>query len=79
MKKKFLYIVSILLIVILAACGTAEPTMSADDIADTAIADAWLAVTLTQAALPTATSVPPTFTPEPTVTPFPTLPLLPTQ
>lgn len=78
MKKKFLYIVSILVIVILAACGTAEPTMSADDIANTAIADAWLAVTLTQAALPTATSVPPTFTPEPTVTPFPTLPLLPT-
>jgi len=78
MKKKFLYIVSILVIVTLAACGTAEPTMSPDDIANTAIADAWLAVTLTQAALPTATSVPPTFTPEPTVTPFPTLPLLPT-
>jgi len=78
MKKKFLYIVSVVLITSLVACGSAEPTMSAEDIANTAVADAWIAITQTQAALPTATLVPPTNTPEPTAMLLPTLPPLPT-
>ncbi len=77
MKKKFLYIVSVVLITSLVACGSAEPTMSAEDIANTAVADAWIAITQTQAALPTATLVPPTNTPEPTATLQPILPTLP--
>ncbi len=78
MKKKFLTIVSILIVITLVACGSAEPTMSAEDLASTAVADAWIAVTQTQAAFPTATPVPPTNTPEATATLFPTLPPLPT-
>jgi hypothetical protein len=78
MKKKFLTLFSILIILTLAACGSAEPTMSAEDIANTAVANAWISITQTQAALPTATPVPPTNTPEPTATLFPTLPPLPT-
>lgn len=77
MNKKFLTIVSILITLTISACGSAEPTMSAEDIANTAVANAWVAITQTQAALPTATLVPPTFTPEPTVTLAPTLPPLP--
>ena len=78
MKKKFLTIFSILIIITLAACGSAEPTMSAEDLANTAVADAWIAITQTQAALPTATPIPPTNTPEPTASLQPTLPPLPT-
>ncbi len=78
MKKKFLTTISILIVITLAACGSAEPTMSAEDLANTAIADAWIAITQTQAALPTVTPVPPTNTPEPTLTFAPTLPPLPT-
>ncbi len=77
MKKKFLTIISILIVIILAACGSAEPTVSPEDLASTAMADAWIAITQTQAALPTATSLPPTFTPEPTFTLQPVLPTLP--
>ena len=78
MKKKFLAIVSIIIVITLAACGSAEPTMSAEDLANTAVADAWIAITQTQAALPTATPIPPTNTAEPTVILAPTLPPLPT-
>lgn len=78
MKKKFLSIVSMLIIITLSACGSAEPTMSVEDLANTAVADAWIAITQTQAALPTATPIPPTFTPEPTATLAPTLQPLPT-
>jgi hypothetical protein len=78
MKKKFLTIVSILIVITLTACGSAEPTMSTEDLANTAVADAWIAITQTQAALPTATPVLPTNTPEATATLFPTLPPLPT-
>lgn len=77
MKKKFLTIISILIVVTLAACGTAEPTVSPEDLASTAMADAWIAITQTQAALPTATPIPPTLTPEPTLTLQPILPTLP--
>lgn len=77
MTKKFLYPPLILIILTLAACGPAPtPTLSADDIRNTAVADAWIAMTLTQAAIPTATltPVPPSPTTMPTFTPFPTLP-----
>jgi hypothetical protein len=80
MNKKYPTILSILIITIMSACGPApEPTLSAGDIASTAVANAWLAMTATQAALPTATATfPPTetFTPQPTFTfiPLATLP-----
>lgn len=73
MKRKALSVVTILLIASLSACGPAPaPTLSADDFAGTALANAFTEVALTQAALPTATAVPPTSTPLPTSTPFPT-------
>ncbi|MBI5822777.1 MAG: hypothetical protein HZB18_02025 [Chloroflexi bacterium] len=77
MKKKFLYIVSTLIIIAVSACGSAEPDINSDDIANTAVAAAWIAITQTQAALPTATAIPPTSTPEPTALFTPTLPPLP--
>jgi len=70
-------IFTILLLVSMVACGPAPtPTLSVEDVAGTAMADAWLAITQTQAAMPTntATLVPPTPTVLPTFTPFPTLP-----
>jgi hypothetical protein len=80
MKKKYLTILSILIITIISACGPAPtPTLSVADIQGTAVANAWLAMTMTQAAMPTATQtpIPPTptitFTPLPTFTPYPTL------
>lgn len=78
MKIKFLYILSILIIITLAACGTAQPAMSSADIANTAVAEAWIAITQTQAAMPTATLAPPTATPAPTLAALPTLPPFPT-
>ena len=76
MKKKFLTILSILIVITISACGSAEPTMSAEDLASTAMANAWISITQTQAALPTATTIP-TNTPEPTATLLPTIPPLP--
>jgi hypothetical protein len=80
MKRKLISVISILVIAVLSACGTAAtPTVSVADIQSTAIAAAWVALTQTQAAIPPATQtpVPPTptltFTPAPTLTPFPTL------
>jgi hypothetical protein len=80
MKKKYLTILSILIITVISACGpTPAPTLSVADVQGTAIADAWIALTQTQAAIPTATQtpIPPTptitFTPLPTFTPYPTL------
>jgi hypothetical protein len=80
MKRKFISLISVLVIAILSACGPAPtPTMSVADIEGTAIADAWVALTQTQAAIPTATEtpIPPTptatFTPPPTIAPLPTL------
>ncbi|MEW6400791.1 MAG: hypothetical protein AB1649_03265 [Chloroflexota bacterium] len=79
MKTKSLGIASLVLVLILSACGPApEPALSANDIANTAMADAWIMVTLTQAALPTATATvtpppaTPTWTPQPTFTFVPT-------
>jgi hypothetical protein len=80
MKQKFLIALSILSILALSACGGAEatPEVSAEDLAATAVAEAWLVITQTAAAMPSATPVPPTFTPQPTNTAQPVLELLPT-
>lgn len=73
MNREFLYVVSILIIVTLAACGTAPtPTISTLDLQNTAIAFAWTEIAMTQAALPTATATPIPPTPTLTFTPFPT-------
>jgi len=81
MNKKYLTILFGLIVVAVSACGPApEPTLSAADIGNTAVAAAWTEVFMTQAAMPTATPIPPTVTPLPTNTLFPTLPpLLPTS
>ena len=82
MKQIFLIPISILAILALSACGGAEaatPEISAEDIAATSVAQAWLVITQTVAAMPTVTPIPPTFTPQPTNTAAPTLGLLPTQ
>lgn len=81
MKQKFLLTILILLAVAISACGggaETTPTLSADALAQTAVAQAWLVITQTAAAMPSATPIPPTNTPEPTFTPPPTLALLPT-
>lgn len=80
MKQKFLIVLSLLSILILSACGGADatPELSPEDTAATAMAEAWIAITQTAAALPTNTPVPPTFTPQPTNTAMPTIELLPT-
>lgn len=74
--KKILSISSLIIILVLTACGSATPVpqISVLDAQNTAIALAWTNVALTQAALPTSTPIPPTNTPEPTFTPFPTVP-----
>jgi hypothetical protein len=77
MKQKSLITISILITLLISACGGREtPTLSAEDQAQTAIAEAWLIITQTQAALPTSTPVPATSTPEPTLTFLPTIPIL---
>ena len=84
MKQKFPTLISIIIFItsMISACGPApEPTLTSADVQGTAVANAWLALTLTQAAIPTSTSTPiptETFTPQPTftlvpVTPLPTL------
>ncbi|RJP55656.1 MAG: hypothetical protein C4557_01100 [Anaerolineaceae bacterium] len=78
MTGKNLLAIFILIALTISACGSAEPEMSAEDIANTAVAEAWLAITQTALAAPSPTPIPPTFTPEPTATLLPTLPPLPT-
>jgi len=72
MNKKFLYVASSLIILTIAACGPATPTVSTIDIQNTAVAAAWTDIAMTEAALPTATPVP--FTPTPTIQPTATIP-----
>jgi len=75
MTKKFLYPISILIILTLAACGpAATPTLNITEIQNAALTQAWVAMTMTQAALPTATVTPIPLSP----TPFPTFASLPT-
>lgn len=82
---KRLLVFALALALLLSACGKEQtPTMTADEVAATAVAAAWTMVAETQAAIPTNTPVPPTDTPAPTLVPtlaFPTTtPLsLPTQ
>lgn len=77
MKQKIFTTISILMILLISACGgSEEPTLSAEDQANTAVAEAWIIITQTQAALPTSTPIPPTNTPEPTFTFVPTIPIL---
>jgi predicted small lipoprotein YifL len=78
MKQRFCCLLSILVLVSLSGCGSAEPTLDPQDQASTAVAEAWFVITQTQAALPTSTPVPPTDTPEPTLTPAPTISIFPT-
>jgi hypothetical protein len=74
MKRKFISVVSILIVTVLSACGPAPtPTLSAVEVQGTAVAQAWLAMTLTQLAMPTATQTPIPPSPTATFTPFPTL------
>ena len=82
MKLKFLTILTLSIILLTSACGpTPAPTLSIEDIQGTAVADAWIALTQTQAAIPTFTSTPiptETFTPIATLTAPPiVLPTLP--
>jgi hypothetical protein len=73
MKPNGMGTVIALAMIALTACGpAATPTLSADEFAATALADAFTQVAMTQAALPTETAVP-TVTPLPTATLFPTL------
>lgn len=79
MKQKLFRTLSILIILLISACGGSEaPTLSVEDQANTAVAEAWILITQTQAALPTSTPIPPTNTPEPTFTFVPTIAILPT-
>lgn len=80
MKRRLSLVLTALLLVVLSACGAeATPTLTVEQIIGTANADAFAALTQTQAAMPTATEtpIPPTptltFTPAPTFTPFPTV------
>jgi len=77
MKRKLPYIFSILTILTLSACGGGEatPAINMMDVQNTAIANAWLAMTQTQAAMPTATA---TFVPVPTPTAIATFIVMPT-
>lgn len=83
MRQKFLLTLLVAMLVVSACGGTeaATPEISAEDIAATAVAEAWLLLTQTAAAMPTETPAPTlTFTPQPTETALviPTLELLPT-
>jgi hypothetical protein len=75
MNRKYPTTLLILVMTVVSACGPApEPTLSADDLANTAMANAWTMLTLTQAAIPTAT---PTFPATATFTPLPTFTSIP--
>jgi hypothetical protein len=81
MQRKLMSVISILVIAALSACGPeAAPTLSVADIQSTAVAQAWVALTQTQASLPTATQtpIPPTATTAFTPLPTATLMLIPT-
>jgi hypothetical protein len=73
MNKVTIISFTMLLAMVISACGAqaaAEPTISADQIQQTAAAAASTIVAETQAAIPTNTPIPPTDTP--TATPLPT-------
>ncbi len=71
-------VISLLMMFLISACGLTEPAIRTEDIENTAVAAAWIAITQTQAALPSPTPVSPTSTAEPTPTFLPTITPLPT-
>jgi hypothetical protein len=76
--KRILF-VTVLLTLLLSACGAAAtPTADPASIQASAVAAANTMVALTQAAIPTETPIPPTPLPSPTELPSPTLLALPT-
>ena len=80
MKRKFLSVITILIIAALSACGPAPaPTLSVADVQGTAVANAWTVVAVTQAAIPTATETPVPPTSTITLVPLPTIVIAPTQ
>ncbi len=73
MTRKALSLVSLVLIGVLGACGSAAaPTLSVVDIQQTGVALAWTGLAMTQTAMPTTTPAP-TETQLPTAAAFPTL------
>ena len=78
MLRKFIPVLAILSILLVACGQQAEPTLSPEEVSGTAVAAAWTIVAETQAAIPTNTPVPPTETPSPTALPTFTLEPLPT-
>jgi len=75
-KPSFLFPLLILTL-LLSACGApAAPTISVEDVQNTAIAQAWAMVTQTQAALPTQTATSEPLPPTETPAPLPTIALL---
>ncbi|MBN2116905.1 MAG: hypothetical protein JW730_10050 [Anaerolineales bacterium] len=65
MKKRFLLVVSLFVVMALTACGPkSAPGLSMTDVHNTAVALAMTEIALTQSAIPTDTPVPPTPTTE---------------
>jgi len=75
MKRKALSGISILLVIILTACGSAQPTLSVTDIQNTAFPIVMTQYAQTLVAMPTATPNLPTPTDVPTFAPVPTISL----
>ena len=75
MKRTALPCISLLLVIILSACGAAKPTLSVTDIQNTAFPIVMTQYAQTKAAMPTATPIPPTDTETPTIAPLPTIAL----
>ena len=70
MKRKFMLVVSLFVVMALAACGPkSAPGLSVTDVQNTAVALAMTEIAMTQSVMPTNTPVPPTPT---------SMPLLPT-
>lgn len=64
MKRKFLLVISLIMVLILAACGPqATPGLNMTDVQNTALVLAMTGIAMTQSSMPTATPVPPTAIP----------------
>lgn len=73
MKRKFLLVVSLVIVVALVACGPKPaPEPNITDVQSTAVAAALTLFAMTQSAIPTATPVPPTPTTQATLVALPT-------
>lgn len=77
MKKRFLLCISLVIVIMLAACGPKPaPDVDVADVQNTALAVAMTGIAMTQSAVPTFTTVPPTAV---LPTALPTLITLPTS